>query len=151
MHRLLSIEPSPTLRRAIERLLLERGYVVRSVDADDAAVAALDEELALGASAVLVGWDGVSPDVQAALADRLQQPDAQALALLVLGARPDALPAALLARPHTRVERLIFPEQVPGFVRSVLTLAGRPPPAPPRAALKVLLVDDSKTSRTKYR
>ncbi|WP_284620152.1 EAL domain-containing protein [Aquabacterium humicola] len=151
MHRLLSIEPSPTLRRAIERLLLERGYVVRSVDADDAAVAALDEELALGASAVLVGWEGVSPDVQAALADRLQQPDAQALALLVLSARPDALPAALAARPHTRVERLIFPEQVPGFVRSVLTLAGRPPPAPPRAALKVLLVDDSKTSRTKYR
>jgi hypothetical protein len=41
MHRLLSIESSPTMRRGIERLLFEQGFDVVSVPADEHALAAL--------------------------------------------------------------------------------------------------------------
>ncbi|NRF70279.1 EAL domain-containing protein [Aquincola sp. S2] len=153
MHRLLSIESSPTLRRGIERLLVERGFAVRSVAADDAALPALEQELALGLSAVLLGWNTAPEPLTSAIVARLAQPDCREIALLVLTPQPAAVAPALLAeRKHTRIERLAFPEQVPGFVRSLLAQSRRPPPARlKRDALKVLLVDDSKTSRTKYR
>ena len=70
MHRLLSIESSPTMRRGIERLLVEQGFEVVSVPADEHASAALERELAQGLSVVVLGSNSASAATCRAIATR---------------------------------------------------------------------------------
>ncbi|MBX3623146.1 MAG: response regulator, partial [Rhizobacter sp.] len=159
MHRLLLVESSPTLRRGMEKLLLRHGFAVVAVPADDAALAALEQEVARGLATVILGWSTAPAALCAALVQRLQRPDARRLALLVLAADPTRVSTELIAdRAFTRVLRLQRPSDVPQLVRGLLgevtaAVSGdaRPRAEPPTPqALKVLLVDDSRTSRTKY-
>src|SRR5687767_43322 len=153
MHRLLLVESSPTLRRGMEKLLLRHGFNVVALPADDAAVAALEQELSRGLGTVILGWSTAPAEVSRALTQRLQKTDCHSVALLVLAADPSRVDAGLAdERPFTLVKRLQRPAEVPGMVRGLLTQVAcelRPHTTPPNA-LKVLLVDDSRTSRTKY-
>ncbi len=154
MHRLLSIESSPTMRRGIERLLFEQGFDVVSVPADEHALAALERELALGLSAVVLGSNSASAATCRAIATRLGEADALRVGLLVLAPPSNAgVPDFVAGRRHTRLEHPTAAQQVPGFVHSLLAQLQAPEPSPTgrREGLKVLLVDDSKTSRTKYK
>ena len=153
MHRLLLVESSPTLRRGMEKLLLRHGFAVVAVPADEAALAAFDQELSRGLGTVVFGWSNTAPAVCEALRQRLHRPDCRHVALLVLAADPTRVDACLnTERPYTRVLRLQRPSEVPGLVRGLLAQVARAtrPSAESPAALKVLLVDDSRTSRTKY-
>jgi diguanylate cyclase (GGDEF)-like protein/PAS domain S-box-containing protein len=137
----------------MEKLLLRHGFAVVAVPADEGALAALDQELARGLTTVVFGWSNTPPALCAAFAQRLQRPDCHPLALLVLAADPARVDACLGSdRPYTRVLRMQRPSEVPRLVRGLLAQvasASRPHAESP-AALKVLLVDDSRTSRTKY-
>ena len=149
MHRLLLIESSPTLRRGMEKLLHRYGFEVTSTPAADGAEGLIDAELKRGLRAVLLGWTTAPDAVCHAVARRLADPDCRDVALLVLAADPARVDASLAsARPHTAVRRLQRPSEVPRLVRQLLgdtdADTGR------RQPLQVLLVDDSRTSRTKY-
>jgi diguanylate cyclase (GGDEF)-like protein/PAS domain S-box-containing protein len=153
MHRLLLVESSPTLRRGMEKLLLRHGFNVTAVPADEAALAALEQELTRGLGTVIVGWSTAPASVCEAFTQRLHKADCSRLALLVLAADPSHVDASLAnERPFTRVLRLQRPSEVPRLVRSLLVQVANEtrPRAESPAALKVLLVDDSRTSRTKY-
>jgi diguanylate cyclase (GGDEF)-like protein/PAS domain S-box-containing protein len=153
MPRLLLIESSPTLRSGMEKLLLRHGFEVVSMAANDDALADLERELSRGLRAVLLGWTAAPEPVCQAIALRLRQPDCRQLALLVLAADASRVDPTLAAeRPFTLVKRLQRPSEVPRHVRALLAEAAREshPRGESEAALKVLLVDDSRTSRTKY-
>ena len=153
MHRLLLIESSPTLRRGMEKLLRHHGFDVVSAPAGEASLGELDHELSRGLSAVLLGWTTAPEAVCIALAQRLHKPDCCDVVLLVLAADPARVDFRLAGeRPHTLVKRLQGPSEVPPLVRGMLAQVAREtrPGIPPAAALKVVLVDDSRTSRTKY-
>ncbi|MBC7955779.1 MAG: EAL domain-containing protein [Cytophagales bacterium] len=153
MHRLLLVESSPTLRRGMEKLLLRHGFNVLALPADEAALAALEQELTRGLGTVIVGWSTTPAAISQALTLRLHKPDCRAVALLVLAADPSHVDASLAdQRPFTRVLRLQRPSEVPRLVRGLLAQVASEtrPKAESPAALKVLLVDDSRTSRTKY-
>jgi diguanylate cyclase (GGDEF)-like protein/PAS domain S-box-containing protein len=153
MHRLLLVESSPTLRCGMEKLLLRHGFGVVSRPADASALEALDQALARGLGTLILGWPNMPAPVCDAFVQRLRKPDCQQLALVVLAADPSRVDACLAAgRPYTRVLRMQRPSEVPRVVRGLLAevaSAGRPDAESP-TALKVLLVDDSRTSRTKY-
>lgn len=153
MHRLLLVESSPTLRRGMEKLLLRHGFNVLALPADDAALAALEQELARGLGTVIVGWSTTPAAINQALTQRLHKPDCRQVALLVLAADPAHVDASLAtSRPFTQVLRLQRPSEVPRLVRGLLAQVANEtrPNAESPSALKVLLVDDSRTSRTKY-
>lgn len=153
MRRLLLVESSPTLRRGMEKLLLRHGYAVEARPADEAALGALEAELARGLCAVIVGWSTAPAAVAQALVQRLRKPDCAQVALLVIAADPARVdPALAAARPHTLVKRMHRPSEVPRLVRGLIDQVRGERRAHPEspAALKVLLVDDSRTSRTKY-
>ncbi|HEX3141855.1 MAG TPA: response regulator, partial [Rhizobacter sp.] len=153
MHRLLIVESSPTLRRGMEKLLLRHGFNVIAAPADEAALAALEQEIARGLCAVIVGWSTAPAPIREALAQRLRKPDCHNVALLVLAADPARVGASLQGeRPFTLIKRLQRPSEVPRLLRGLLSQAGHDTRAGAEApaALKVLLVDDSRTSRTKY-
>lgn len=153
MHRLLLVESSPTLRRGMEKLLLRHGFNVLALPADDAALAALEQELARGLGTVIVGWSTTPAAINQALTQRLHKPDCRQVALLVLAADPAHVDARLATgRPFTQVLRLQRPSEVPRLVRGLLAQVANEtrPNAESPSALKVLLVDDSRTSRTKY-
>jgi diguanylate cyclase (GGDEF)-like protein/PAS domain S-box-containing protein len=154
MHRLLLIEPSPTLRRGMERLLQRNGHEVIASGDSACALGDLERELPLGLAAVILDWTTVPGPVCSALAQRLCRPDSARVALMLLAAESAHVDARLAeTRPFTLVERLRRPSTVPRLLRELLAQAARDTTAPaaPRAvALKVLLVDDSRTSRTKY-
>jgi diguanylate cyclase (GGDEF)-like protein/PAS domain S-box-containing protein len=153
MHRLLLVESSPTLRRGMEKLLLRHGFNVLALPADEAALVALDQELTRGLGTVIVGWSTTPAAISQALTQRLHKPDCHAVALLVLAADPSHVDKSLGAeRPFTRVLRLQRPSEVPRLVRGLLAQVASEtrPNAESPTALKVLLVDDSRTSRTKY-
>lgn len=153
MHRLLLVESSPTLRCGMEKLLLRHGFAVVSLPADESALHALDQELARGLVTLILGWPNMPPSLCDAFVQRLRKPDCRQLALVVLAADPARVDASLaVGRPYTRVLRLQRPSEVPRLVRGLLAevaRSGRPDAESP-VALKVLLVDDSRTSRTKY-
>ncbi len=153
MHRLLLVESSPTLRRGMEKLLLRHGFSVLAVSADDAALGALEQEVSRGMGTVVVGWSTAPSAIRDALVQRLRKPDCQHVALLVLAADPLRAKASLAGeRAYTLVKRLQRPSEVPRLLRGLLAQVAREtrPSAESPAALKVLLVDDSRTSRTKY-
>jgi diguanylate cyclase (GGDEF)-like protein/PAS domain S-box-containing protein len=153
MHRLLLVESSPTLRRGMEKLLLRHGFNVIAVAADEAALAALEQEISRGLGTVIVGWSTTPAPISQALTARLHKPDCRHVALLVLAAEPALVDASLAgARAFTQVRRLQRPSEVPRLVRNLLADVANDsrPHAESPAALKVLLVDDSRTSRTKY-
>lgn len=153
MHRLLLVESSPTLRRGMEKLLRRHGFDVVALPADEGAMPLLEVELARGLSAVVLGWSTTPEAVCKALTQRLGRDDCRKLALLVLAADPSRVDAALVVdRPYTRSLRLQRPSEVPSVLRSLVgqVLHDSRPPAESPGALKVLLVDDSRTSRTKY-
>ncbi len=155
MHRLLLVESSPTLRRGMERLLLRHGFNVIAVPADEAALLTLEHALAQGLGTVILDWSTSPEAVRQGLSRRLRQPDSDTVALLVIAAEPAGVPAELRTdRPDTRVERLQSPDDLPALVRHLRGPAQGKAAVPTRAAaphaLKVLLVDDSRTSRTKY-
>ncbi|MGY4826957.1 two-component system response regulator [Sphaerotilaceae bacterium SBD11-9] len=153
MHRLLLVESSPTLRRGMEKLLLRHGFNVVAAPADPAALVALEQEIARGLCAVVVGWSTAPAAICEALAQRLRKPDCRHVALLVLAVDPSRVSASLGSeRPHTLIKRLQRPSEVPRLLRGLLTQVAREtrPNAESPTALKVLLVDDSRTSRTKY-
>jgi diguanylate cyclase (GGDEF)-like protein/PAS domain S-box-containing protein len=152
MHRLLLIESSPTLRRGIEQLLRRHGHEVVAVAACENAVQELERELARGLSGVLIGWTTAPDAVLKALSQRVRAPDCAALAVLVMAADPELVDKALAhERPRTLVKSLHRPSEVPRLMRGLLAHQAREPGLHAEApALKVLLVDDSRTSRTKY-
>jgi diguanylate cyclase (GGDEF)-like protein/PAS domain S-box-containing protein len=153
MHRLLLVESSPTLRRGMEKLLLRHGFNVLALPADEAALAALEQELARGLGTVIVGWSTTPAAICRALTQRLHKADCRQVALLVLAADPAHVDARLATgRPFTQVLRLQRPSEVPRLVRGLLAQVANEtrPTAESPSALKVLLVDDSRTSRTKY-
>lgn len=152
MHRLLLVESSPSLRCGLEKLLLRHGFAVVALPADASALAAFDQELSRGLATLILGWSNMPSAVADAFVQRLGRPDCEALALVVLAADPARVDATLAARAYTRVLRLQRPSEVPRLVRSLIAQVasdGRPDAESP-SALKVLLVDDSRTSRTKY-
>lgn len=152
MHRLLLVESSPSLRCGLEKLLLRHGFAVVALPADASALAAFDQELSRGLATLILGWSNMPSAVAEAFVQRLGRPDCEALALVVLAADPARVDATLAARAYTRVLRLQRPSEVPRLVRSLIAQVasdGRPDAESP-SALKVLLVDDSRTSRTKY-
>ena len=152
-HRVLLIESSPTLRSGMEKLLRRHGFDVVSAPAHDDGLARFDPELALGLRAVLLGWSTTPEPTCEALALRLLKPDCRNVALLVLAADPARVcPSLASKRPHTLVKRLQRPSEVPRLLRGLLEQVARDtsPIGKPPVALKVLLVDDSRTSRTKY-
>jgi diguanylate cyclase (GGDEF)-like protein/PAS domain S-box-containing protein len=153
MHRLLLIESSPTLRRGMEKLLLRHGFNVIALPADEAALVTLEQELTRGLGTVIVGWSTAPAAISQALTHRLHKPDCRHVALLVLAADPAHVDASLATqRPFTQVLRLQRPSEVPRLVRGLLAQVANEtrPHAESPNALKVLLVDDSRTSRTKY-
>jgi len=152
MHRLLLIESSPTLRRGMERLLQRHGFEVIATPASDAALAVLERELGRSLCAVLVGWSTAPESTCKALAQRLRKPDCRHVALMVLASDPARVDRSLAnERPFTMVKRLQRPSEVPPLVRGLLAQVARETCASAApATLKVLLVDDSRTSRTKY-
>ena len=153
MHRLLLVESSPTLRRGMERLLLRHGFNVTALAADEAALAALDQDIARGLGTVIIGWSTAPAAICQALTQRLHKPDCRNVALLVLAADPAHVDASLAGeRAFTQVTRLQRPSEVPRLVRSLLAQVASETRlhAESPTSLKVLLVDDSRTSRTKY-
>lgn len=152
MHRLLLVESSPSLRCGLEKLLLRHGFAVVALPADATALAAFDQELSRGLATLILGWSNMPAAVAEAFVQRLGKPDCTPLALVVLAADPARVDAPLSGRAYTRVLRLQRPSEVPRLVRSLIAQVasdGRPDAESP-SALKVLLVDDSRTSRTKY-
>ncbi|MBL0728742.1 EAL domain-containing protein [Piscinibacter sp. HJYY11] len=152
MHRLLLVESSPSLRCGLEKLLLRHGFAVVALPADATALAAFDQELSRGLATLILGWSNMPAAVAEAFVQRLGKPDCAPLALVVLAADPARVGAPLSGRAYTRVLRLQRPSEVPRLVRSLIAQVasdGRPDAESP-SALKVLLVDDSRTSRTKY-
>ena len=153
MPRLLLIESSPTLRHGMQKVLARQGFEVVSVAATADAVGDVDRELAQGLSAVLFGWTTAPAAICTAIVDRLCQSDCGQLALVVLLSDADRVTESVLTeRPFTRIERWQRPAEVPRLVRSLLARIARETRrrVQPTTALKVLLVDDSRTSRTKY-
>ncbi|MBX3626224.1 MAG: EAL domain-containing protein [Rhizobacter sp.] len=153
MHRLLLVESSPTLRRGMEKLLLRHGFAVVALPADASALDTFDQELSRGLATLILGWSNTPAAVCEAFVQRLQKPDCQQLAVVVLAADPARVDAGLSSgRAYTRVQRLQRPSEVPRLVRGLLAQVASElrPDAESPAALKVLLVDDSRTSRTKY-
>lgn len=153
MHRLLLVESSPTLRCGLEKLLLRHGFAVVALPADASALGAFDQELSRGLATLILGWSNTPAALCEAFVQRLQKPDCQRLALVVLAADPSRVDAALATgRAYTRVQRLQRPSEVPRLVRGLLDQVASDlrPDAESPTALKVLLVDDSRTSRTKY-
>jgi len=153
MPRLLLIESSPTLRHGMQKVLARQGFEVVSVAATVDVVGDVDRELAQGLSAVLFGWTTAPAAICTAIVDRLCQSDCRQLALVVLLSDADRVTESVLTeRPFTRIERWQRPAEVPRLVRSLLARIARETRrrVQPTTALKVLLVDDSRTSRTKY-
>jgi len=152
MYRVLLIESSPTLRRGVEKLLRRQGFDVVSAPASGESLGELDRELSRGLCAVLLGWSTAPEATCEALAQRLRRPDCRNVVLLVLAADPGRVdPGLVNQRPFTLVKRLQRPSEVPGILRGLLDKVARETHVKSVAPLKVLLVDDSRTSRTKYR
>lgn len=152
MPRVLLIESSPTLRGGIDKLLRRYGFHVASAPATDACLAELELELSHGLDAVILDWTTAAQPLAQALLQRLRLPDCRRIAVLVLASDPERVPGLLQERPYTLVKRLQRPSAVPRLVRSLLARVEQEvqPGSAPAAPLQVLLVDDSKTSRTKY-
>ncbi|HEY0818368.1 MAG TPA: EAL domain-containing protein [Rhizobacter sp.] len=153
MHRLLLVESSPTLRLGMEKLLLRHGFAVVARPADASALEAFEQELSRGLVTLILGWSNTPAPVCEAFVQRLHRPDCQKLAVVVLAADPARVdPALCTGRAYTRVQRLQRPSEVPGVVRGLLAQVASDlrPDAESPGALRVLLVDDSRTSRTKY-
>lgn len=153
MYRLLLIESSPTLRRGRESLLFQHGFDVVSVDANQSALADIDRALARGLSGVLIGWTTTSPDVCQLLMRRLAKPDCGKLGLVVLISDSDPVDDSMFdERPFTVAHRGQGDEDMPRVTRALLAQIARDThqSAEQRSGLKVLLVDDSRTSRVKY-
>ncbi len=153
-HRLLLIESSATLRRGMEKLLLRDGFEVVSVANGEHSVSDLERQMALGLSGVLLGWPGRPGPALRALLKRLGKPDAHKLALLVLVHDPEPLDDALWrGRAYTQVQPWHAHTEVPRHARALLAQVARETRHRPEPdnALKVLLVDDSRTSLHKHR
>jgi len=159
MQRLLYIEHSPTLRRGISRALHDAGLQLAAATAHEAMA-----ETASPGDALLVNWATVPTSRRAALAEWLCAAERAHLPLVLLCGRTEALDdPRLLARPAlqvltdatpARICELFTRWQVPPPAVDVLP-APAPPAAPPAGTdatppMRVLLVDDSRTSRHKY-
>lgn len=151
MYRLLLIESSRTLRRGMAKLLARHGFDVLALSDDEASAADIDRELAQGLSTVVMGWRNEPDAACHTLLARLNQPDCAQLALLLLVPEP-ADAAQFGARPFTQIVAWLDHAEAPGRARSLLAQIARAIQDPTRieSGLKVLLVDDSRTSRTKY-
>ncbi|MEY4562397.1 MAG: hypothetical protein RLZZ618_1674 [Pseudomonadota bacterium] len=153
-HRVLLIESSATLRRGMEKLLGREGFDVVCAAPGDAAVPAFERELGAPLCAVIIGWPGKAAPGLRKLFARLQQPDARKVAVLVLAHEPELTDDALWKnRAFTQVHAWQAPAEVPRHTRALLAQVAREtrPRLDGPAALKVLLVDDSRTSLLKHR
>ncbi len=153
MYRLLLIESSPTLRRGMEKQLFRHGFDVLSVAAGVAAHADIDRELSRGLSGVLIGWTTAPGADCHSLVRRLAKPDCRNLALVVLVSDSDHVDERLFGeRPYTLIKRWQRHAEVPRVARSLLAQIARETHQRTEfnAGLKVLLVDDSRTSRVQY-
>jgi diguanylate cyclase (GGDEF)-like protein/PAS domain S-box-containing protein len=151
MYRLLLIESSRTLRRGMAKLLARHGFDVLALSDDEASAADIDRELAQGLSTVVLGWRHEPDAACHALLARLNQPDCARLALLLMVPEP-ADAEQFEARPFTQAVTWLDHTEAPRRARSLLARIARATHDPTQAqsGLKVLLVDDSRTSRTKY-
>lgn len=155
MHRLLLIESSPTLRRGMEKLLLRHSFDVHTVPADEAALADLDREISHGLSGVLLGWSTAKAAVRQSLMRRLGQADCQRMAVILVYSDFEPLDESVI---HGRPYSLALPwdrhAEAPRLTRGLLTQvareARRHSPLAAGGGLKILLVDDSRTSRVTY-
>jgi len=154
MHRLLLIESSPTLRRGMEKLLLRHSYDVVSVAAHESSLADIDRELSRGLSGVLIGWSTADSAACQAVLQRLDHADCRGLAVVVLRSDSNRLDNehALTERAFTLVLGWENHAEVPRLTRALLARIARETRqrTPLDKGLKVLLVDDSRTSRVKY-
>lgn len=153
MHRLLLIESSPTLRRGMEKLLLRHSFDVVSVPAGDAALADLDREVSHGLSSVLIGWSTAAPATRQALMHRLGQSDCQRLAVVLMHSDYERMDEGVVdERPFTLTIAWDRHTDIPRLTRGLLAQVARETrrQAPTGGGLKVLLVDDSRTSRVTY-
>jgi len=153
MHRLLLIESSPTLRRGMEKLLLRHSFDVVSVPADESSLTDIDREASRGLSGVLVGWSTATPCMRDALMRRLAQADCLGVAVVILHSEYERLEEALVTeRPHTLTLGWERHADVARLTRGLLAQAARETRRRHAAGggLKILLVDDSRTSRVIY-
>ncbi|HZE90335.1 MAG TPA: EAL domain-containing protein, partial [Rhizobacter sp.] len=113
----------------------------------------LDHELAQGLSAVVIGWVSEHWAARQAWLQRLNQADCRHVVLLVLVAEPGPVDACGFdVRPLTQVLLWQQHTEAPQRVRGLLAQLARDAleRADPKVGLRILLVDDSRTSRTKY-
>lgn len=154
MHRLLLIESSPTLRRGMEKLLLRHSFDVVSVPAQESSLADIDREVSRSLAGVLIGWSTADSAACQAVLRRLDHADCRGLALVVLRSDSDRLDNehTLTERTFTLVLGWERHAEVPRLTRGLLARIARETRqrTPSDMGLKVLLVDDSRTSRVKY-
>ncbi len=153
MHRLLLIESSPTLRRGMEKLLLRHSFDVVSVPADESSLADIDRESSRGLSGVLVGWSTATPCAREALLRRLAQADCRDVAVVLLHSEYERLEEAAMAdRPYTLALGWDRHGDIARLTRGLLAQVARETRRRNTAGggLKILLVDDSRTSRVTY-
>ncbi|MBI2381634.1 MAG: EAL domain-containing protein [Gammaproteobacteria bacterium] len=151
MPRILLLEPSPTLRRGLEKLLCRQGFEVVSA-ADGAAATALLNPPQDWAGAIL-GWSPARTPALDALLLRLAARDCETLGLLILAQETERVDERLLnERPFTLIERWERYRDVPRLMRGLLAYIRRETRSRESAetGLRVLLVDDSRTIRLNY-
>ncbi|HJV94601.1 MAG TPA: EAL domain-containing protein, partial [Albitalea sp.] len=113
----------------------------------------IDRELSRGLSGVLIGWTTSPSAACDSLLRRLAKPDCRNLAVVVLASDSDPIDELrFTTRPFTAVKRWQRHAEVPRVARRLLAQVARETHqrAEFNAGLKVLLVDDSRTSRVKY-
>lgn len=156
MQRILIVEESSTLRHAVARQLDASGFEVRTTTTYADGLAYLrDRDEAF--SAVLVGWPRSTDSVSDEFLVELEQPALRQLGMVVLSDRQEA--AALnWARQRSGTALLLWEDyrEIQAVLDGVWnelseTQAPDPQAAAPSWDIRILLVDDSPTSRFTYR
>ncbi len=155
MQRILLIEPSATLRHAVDRHLRNSGYSLDIESDFGAGMARLVNEPEFTYAAVVLGWPSQTHSASDELLANLTEPPYTDLAVIVMAHDGDSSKLAWVGgRPHTAfvmwdnfqeiehsLDRLLALDPVHGAGIDFIT----------DAPISVLLVDDSPTARVKFR
>jgi len=144
----LVVEPSATLRHALRRQLVRRGFVVHTATSYRTG---LEHQRRGGATAVIIGLPAQSCPASEALLQAMTDRSDQPLVLLAPAPRPEVF-AWVARRPRTAL--LLWDDYTDcgECLARLLTPADRRTPALAAAeqGIRVLLVDDSRTVRASF-
>ncbi|NVK87474.1 MAG: EAL domain-containing protein [Gammaproteobacteria bacterium] len=150
MTQIMLVEPSPTLRFGLNRLLQNAGYQVDPLDKYQELLSRVNQHFT-PPDLLIIGWPTRDKSAQLRIISSINRPEYLRVPVIIFArTMSESNLEALSQRPKVAIQLWSQYQSSLSRIEKMIDKDATAPTANPAAAFKVLLVDDSKSVRTVY-